>query len=207
VTAQERAGLVGHGAEDRVRSGAARDERRDPPQRRLFLGETAQVGLGLAARGDVAGDAVHDAVLDDRHRRPLERSRGAVLAVELLLCAAPARGAQSECAGQRRQSEAGRQHEPGQGRGGGQARRLTLAERAGAEEPRNDECEDERHGCDVSARHNLVPPVAPRTILLRSGRWGKPSLHRSGGRVDGGRRPAGFRAGSPAGASAQWRPS
>jgi hypothetical protein len=219
LAAQERAGLLGHRIEDTVRTDTARDEHRDPPQRRLLAGETAQVGLGLPARGQVAGDAVHDAVLDDGSRRPLEGPERAVLAdvavrerqrglaaadrvglggrpravvrmdeihvrlgeellrrvaedlldgrvdareaaveaghrheiradredaVEQPLRAGAPRRVEPERAGRGGDDyEAGGEHEPGP-KGG-----------AGAEEPRNDECGDERHECDLSARHNL----------------------------------------------------
>ena len=53
---------------------------RHPPQRRLLVGESLHLGLGVAALGHVASHGVHQPVLDVRRRRPVEHPDRAVLA-------------------------------------------------------------------------------------------------------------------------------
>jgi hypothetical protein len=78
--------LLGNDRKDVVRGDAPGNERRDAPQRSLFLGEQAelvaarlnqplrlaQIGLRVPAVGHVPGNPVHEALVGHGPRVPLE---------------------------------------------------------------------------------------------------------------------------------------
>ncbi len=80
VAAEEGADLAHRGFEQLARRNVLRHERRHTPQRRLLLGQTLELPLGLAALGHVARHSVHEPVSDHRRRRPFEHPLRAVLA-------------------------------------------------------------------------------------------------------------------------------